>query len=203
MKHNIILRYVVIFTIFILITGTAIYFLEKTIRSQPASKTKEEADILINTPPEFVNRLNLPDIKLPYVSNLIHPNSRDTLDFTVEGSEMHSNFKIFVRGYEKVPILIPNALSFKLYDEGDVNADGIRDIGLICGYSTSACRTYDVFTFRDKKWTTLFSVSSHLPDREKGIDYVKREGNRVRIIQADGNCCQCFGLDTTYMDLIK
>jgi hypothetical protein len=203
-KPHIIKQYVIKYFIFIVAAGLIIFVLEKLIeRKKPAKEVKKSDQSAEYEIPDFTNRLNLPEINLPHVSNLIGQNSRDTLDFTVEESEMLSNFKIFVRGHEKAPILIPNALSFNVYDEGDVNADGIRDIGLICGYSTSACRTYDVITFRDKKWTTLFSVSSHLPDREKGIDYVKREGNRVRILQADGSCCQCFGLDTTYIDLIK
>lgn len=193
-----------LYIILLLIVLTIAMFIFKSFRKKTTSIKAEEKKVLSvdslqnQEHPAYVNAINMPEIELPYISNLISTDSRDTLDFDLSGTEENMIFKIFVRGKTKDTLILKEAVSFELYEEGDVNGDGITDIGFLPGYSTSACRTYEVLTFRKNKIKTLFDISTHLPDREKGVDYVKREDNRIRIIQADDGCCQCFGLDTTY-----
>jgi len=197
-----------IIVLFLIVLMTAMFLL-KTFRKITTSIKAEEkkvrsVDSLQNQKyPASVNAINMPEIELPYISNLISTDSRDTLDFDLSGTEENMIFKIFVRGKTKDTLILKEAVSFELYEEGDVNGDGITDIGFLPGYSTSACRNYEILTFRKNKIKTLFDISTHLPDREKGVDYVKREGNRIRIIQAVDGCCQCFGLGTTYIKIAK
>jgi len=148
--------------------------------------------------PAYVNAINMPAIELPFVSNFISEKSRDTLDYDLSGTEENMILKIFIRGKTKDTLTLTGAIGFELYQEGDVNGDGATDIGFLPAYSTSACRNYEILTFTKNKIKTLFDINTHLPDREAGIDYVKREDNFIRIIQADDGCCQCLGLDTTY-----
>ena len=152
-----------------------------------------------NGMPKYLNRLNLPEMELPVAGHFTSPNSMDTLDFEMKVSgEYLNDYTLFVKGDEKNGLNITIASEVHFYDEGDLNGDGINEIGIIPGYTTSACRSYLVYTFKDHRWKLLYEISSHLGDRERGIDYVKREGDQIRILSANEDCCQCFGMDTTF-----
>ena len=154
--------------------------------------------------PEFLNALNLSEMKLPVVGHFCSANSFDTLDFDVKDDEEYLyDFSLFARGDKKNALNITIASEIHVYYEGDLDGDGTQEIGIIPGYNTSACRNYLVYSFNNHKWKMLYSVNSHLADRERGIDYIKRIGDSVRILSADDGCCQCFGLDTSYVKIKK
>jgi hypothetical protein len=149
--------------------------------------------------PKFLNCLNLPEMEFPTVGHFSSAESFDTLDFSVkESDEYLYDFSIFSKRYPNIPLNITIASEFHIYDEGDLDGDGTNEIGILPGYTSSACRSYIIYSFAKHKWKLLYTISSHLSDRELGIDYVKRQGDSIRILSADYGCCQCFGLDTTY-----
>lgn len=152
--------------------------------------------------PKFLNSLNIPELELPAIGHFSSANRFDTLDFEVKESEEYLyDFAIFSKEDKKNRLNITIASEFSIYDEGDLDGDGTHEIGILPGYNSSACREYLVYSFANHNWKLLCSVSSHLADREKGVDYVKREGDFIRILSADDGCCQCFGLDTSYIKL--
>ena len=193
-----------VFIILFLVAVAAGIFFDKSwqqniISKVPEEKKKLSIDSLPNKEiPEFVNAINMPVIELPFVSNLVSKESRDTLDYDLSGKEENIVFKLFIKGRTEDTLILTGARGFELYEEGDVNADGVTDIGFMASYPSSSCRGYQVLTFRNNKIKTLYDISTHLPDREMGVDYIRNEGNRIRIIQADDGCCQCLGLDTSY-----
>lgn len=148
--------------------------------------------------PMYLNSLNLPEMTIPFVGSFSAANSVDTLDIKMMTSEYLNDFRLFVRGEDKNALNITEASEVRFYDEGDLNGDGTHEIGILPGYNTSACRSYSVYSYKNHKWRLFYEISSHLGDRERGIDYVKREGDKIRILTADDGCCQCFGLDTIY-----
>ncbi len=153
--------------------------------------------------PEFLNCLNLPEMKIPFVGKFSSANRLDTLDMEVTSAELHFNCKLFVRGEFKKALTFNDVIGVWFYDEGDLNCDGTNEIGIIQGFYGGACRSYEVYTYKNHKWKRLYQIPSHLGDREKGIDYVKRMGDSIRILSADDGCCQCFGLDTTFEKIKK
>ena len=166
--------------------------------------TKAKKDSLDYGLPKFLNRLNLPEMQLPVIGHFSSPDIFDTLDFSVkESTEYLYDFTMFTKGHEKNGLNITIASEVHFYDEGDLNGDGTHEIGIIPGYNTSACRNYLVYTFKNDRWRLLYEISSHMGDRERGIDYVKRIGDSIRILSADDGCCQCFGLDTTFEKIKK
>lgn len=180
--------------LFVVLTLFALSCKNNKTESEQKSPVADSTEDLYerNGMPKFLNRLNLPEMDLPAAGYFTSPNTIDTLDF-----EMY-DFRLFIKGDEKNALNIEDASEIHVYDEGDLNGDGINEIGIIPGYTTSACRTYLVYTFKDHRWKLLYEISSHLGDRERGIDYVKSEGDQIRILSANEDCCQCFGMDTTY-----
>ena len=177
---------------------------KKTIRViDSTASVKQQTKSINDEIPEFLNCLNLPELTTPFVGSFIKANNYDTLDTEVTGGEINFNCKIFIRGEYKKSLKLKGITGAWIYDEGDLNGDGTNEIGVMPGYYGSACRGYQIYTYKNHKWKMLYNISTHLGDREKGIDYVKREGDKVRILNADDNCCQCFGLDTTYENLKK
>ena len=166
-------------------------------------KTKEvKNDSIGNGMPQFLNTLNLPEMELPAIGHFSSATILDTLYFDVKESEEYLyDFSLFTKGSKKNSLIISIASEFHVYDEGDLDGDGTNEIGILPGYNTSACRNYVVYSFANHKWKLLFSISSHLPDRKQGIDYVKKQGDSIRILSANDDCCGCFGLDTTYINL--
>lgn len=164
----------------------------------------KETDSRNNNIPDFVNSLNLPELAFPIIGHYSSPDQLDTIDFDVKDDpEYLYDFSIFPKGQKKKALNITIASEIHLYDEGDLDGDGTQEIGIIPGYNTSSCRNYLIYSFKNGNWKLLYTISSHLADREQGIDYVKREGDRIRILSADDGCCQCFGLDTLYEKIKK
>ena len=152
--------------------------------------------------PPFLNSLNVPEMNLPVAGYFASANKQDTLDFDMKPSDEYLyDFRLFLKSDTINTLAITIASDVRFYDEGDLDGDGVHEIGILPGYTTSACRNYLVYSFKNQKWELLFRIDSHLADRERGIDYVKREGNKIRILSADDGCCQCFGLDTSYVTL--
>ena len=171
------------------------------------TKNKPTVEIKIDSidyrVPKFVNSLNLPEMELPAVGHFSSANSLDTLDFDLKDSEEYLfDFCLFAKGDKKKGLNLTTVSEIHIYDEGDLDGDGTTEIGILPGYNTSSCRNYLVYSFKNHKWKQLCNISSHLADREIGIDYVKREGDKLRILSADEDeCCQCFGLDTSYIKI--
>jgi len=172
-------------------------------KAEPATTIEVKNDSTEHGMYRFFNSLNVPEMNLPAVGHFSSANRFDTLDFDVkESDEYLYDFAIFTKDDKKNRLNITIASEIRFYDEGDLDGDGTNEIGILPGYNTSACRAYHVYSFANHKWELLFTVSSHLADREQGIDYVKREGDSIRILSADDeDCCQCFGLDTSYIKL--
>jgi len=147
----------------------------------------------------FINRLNLPEIKMPFMGNFSSSEKVDTLDFKMSDSKEYLyDCKLFAKGEYNKALNITVVSEIHFYDEGDLNKDGTHEIGILPGYNTSACRNYLIYSYKNHQWKLLFNINSHLGDRRNGIDYVKNEGNKIRILTADEGCCGCFGLDTFY-----
>jgi hypothetical protein len=170
-------------------------------KSETATTVEVKKDTTEHGMPQFLNSLNLPEMELPAVGHFSSSKRIDTLDFDVKESEEYLyDFAIFSKDDKKNRLNITIASEFHVYDEGDLDGDGTNEIGVLPGYNSSACREYLVYSFANHYWKLLYSVSSHLADRERGVDYVKREGDSIRILSAnDEDCCQCFGLDTSYI----
>ncbi len=169
-------------------------------KSESATTVEVKKDSTEHGMPDFSNSLNLPELELPAVGHFSSANRFDTLDFDVkESGEYLYDFAIFSKEDKKNRLNITIASEFHIYDEGDLDGDGTHEIGILPGYNSSACREYLVYSFAKHNWKLLYSVSSHLADREQGVDYVKREGDFLRILSADDGCCACFGLDTSYV----
>jgi hypothetical protein len=152
--------------------------------------------------PAFLNSLNVPEMNLPVAGYFASANKQDTLDFDMKPSDEYLyDFRLFLKSDTINTLAITIASDVRFYDEGDLDGDGVHEIGILPGYTTSACRNYLVYSFKNHKWKLLFRIDSHLADRERGIDYVKREGTKIRILSADDGCCQCFGLDTSYVNI--
>jgi len=185
----------------LLLMSIFLYSCNNNKKSEPATTVEVKKDSTEHEMPSFLNSLNLPEMELPTVGHFSSPNRYDTLDFDVKESEEYLyDFAIFSKEDKKNRLNITIASEFHVYDEGDLDDDGTNEIGILPGYNTSACRAYHVYSFANRKWKLLYTVSSHLADREQGIDYVKREGDFIRILSADDDeCCQCFGLDTSYI----
>jgi hypothetical protein len=154
-----------------------------------------------NPDEEFYNRINGPEVELPYVGHFRSERSMDTLDFEIfPDSVYRSEFTgyLYLRG-DDARISFDQTTSITVYSEGDIDGNGTEEIGLMLGWHTSGCRDYSLKTYSHNKWREIANVGTHLPDRVKGIDYYKNEGNQIRIISANGDaCCQCLQLDTTY-----
>jgi hypothetical protein len=173
-------------------------------KSQTKTETETtnvvKKDSIDSEKPNFLNSLNLPEMDFPAIGHFSSANGIDTLELDVKESEEYLyDFMIFSKNDKKNPLTITIASEIRMYDEGDLDGDGTNEIGILPGYNTSACRNYVVYSFAKHKWKLLFSVSSHLPDREQGIDYVKKQGDSIRILSANDDCCGCFGLDTAYV----
>ena len=150
---------------------------------------------------DFYNSINQPKVELPYVGHFRSKELNDTLDFEIlPDSEYRSVFTgyLYLRG-DKARLQFDETTSIAVYSEGDIDGNGTEEIGLMLGWHTSGCRGYSLKTYSRNKWREIAYVGTHLPDREKGVDYFKNVGKQIRIISANsGVCCQCLQLDTTF-----
>jgi len=184
----------------LLLMSIFLYSCNNNKKSDPVKTVEVKIDSTEHGMPKFLNSLNLPELELPAVGHFSSASSFDTLDFDVkESDEYLFDFAIFSKEDKKNRLNITIASEIHVYDEGDLDGDGTHEIGILPGYNSSACRTYLVYSFAKYNWKLLCTVSSHLADREQGVDYVKREGDFLRILSADDGCCACFGLDTSYV----
>ena len=162
---------------------------------------KSNSQKAIGTVPEYINSINTKSIEFPYVGNFTNTITKDTLKYEVLGNAENYSFIIYLNSDKKKAFKIKDATSFEAYPEGDLDGDGFDEIGILPGWNTSACRIYKIYSFKNNKWKELYRVDTHLPDRAVGVDYFKRDRNRLRIISAADNCCQCAGTDTTYINI--
>ena len=150
----------------------------------------------------FINRLNYPEMKMPFTGNFSSSEKVDTMDYKlIDSKEYLYNCKLFAKGEYDNALNITVVSEIHFYDEGDLDGDGTHEIGILPGYNTSACRNYLVYSYKNHHWKLLYSINSHLGDRRNGVDYVKKEGNKIRILSADDGCCGCSGLDTFYQTI--
>lgn len=149
---------------------------------------------------KYSNEINADEIPDPCVGYFIQADKLDTLDFDIN----EEYFTLFVKGKPNIKMKFADAISLIPYKEGDLNGDGIEDFGLLPGYRMGSSREYEAYTIKNGKFVKIASVSTHMPDRIKGVDYFKKEGNKLRVISAiEENCSQCEGTDTTFIDLKK
>ena len=151
---------------------------------------------------DFYNSINQPKVELPYVGHFRSKDSNDTLDFEIFPDSSYSSIftgYLYLRG-DKARLKFDETTSITVYSEGDIDGNGTEEIGLMLGWHTSGCRDYSLKTYSRNKWREIAYVGTHLPDREKGVDYYKNVGKQIRIISANsGVCCQCLQLDTTFI----
>lgn len=156
-----------------------------------------------NSLPEFINRINVKDINLP-AHFLLSKSINDTIDYSVDMFEESDSsvVKIYVKNSKLDTIFYPNSINLTVYKEGDLDGDGLEEIGLMPVYKNGSCRMYYIYGIENKKWKEKYKVLTHLPDRASGTDYFKFDGINLRIIQAKrDSCCQCLGLDTSFFIL--
>jgi hypothetical protein len=73
-----------------------------------------------------------------------------------------------------------------------MNGDGVYEIGLLQGQLTSACRKYFLYDIANGNWKKLAETETHLPDREKGVNYFSISDKKLKIVTATKDCCcQC------------
>ncbi len=153
---------------------------------------------------DFYNSINQPSVNLPYVGHFRSKDSNDTLDYEIFPDSSYSSVftgYLYIRG-DKARLKFDETTSIAVYSEGDIDGNGTEEIGLMLGWHTSGCRGYSLKTYSRNKWREIAYVGTHLPDREKGVDYFKNVGKQIRIISANsGACCQCLQLDTTFRNI--
>jgi hypothetical protein len=149
---------------------------------------------------KYSNEINAIEFPDPCVGYFIQRDKLDTLDFDIKDE----HFILFVKGKPNIKMKFADAISLIPYKEDDINGDGIEDFGLLPGYQMGSCREYEAYTIKNGKFVKIASTSTHTPDRMNGVDYFKKEGDKLRIISAiEENCCQCEGVDTTFISLKK
>ena len=136
----------------------------------------------------FVNEINYPGLNLDSVFITPKVTTKIKLDFKDEGSTRI--FKLWFE--EKYDTLSIEAHSLAFYEEEDISGDGVNEIGILPGQLTSACRKYFLYDIANGNWKKLAETETHLPDREKGVNYFSISEKKLKIISAsDDCCCQC------------
>lgn len=109
----------------------------------------------------------------------------------------------------KVPRLIIEQCPFGfLQNEGDLNGDGTDEIGILPGWTTSACRTYLLFALNAEGWEEKLAVGTAENQRQEGVRPVTKhptEEGKVIVKYRNDNCpgCCCSWSETkdTIIDL--
>jgi hypothetical protein len=136
----------------------------------------------------FVNEINYPGLNLDSVFITPKVTTKIKLDFKDEGSTRI--FKLWFEGKNDTLSIEAHSLAF--YKEEDMNGDGVYEIGLLQGQLTSACRKYFLYDIANGNWKKLAETETHLPDREKGVNYFSISEKKLKIVSAsDDCCCQC------------
>jgi len=155
----------------------------------------EEQEVLKNESREsdfgknrFINEINYPELNIDSVTIGINRISKIEVDF-LENPNTRVFSLVFKGSSDTLKI---EAASIAFYPEEDINLDGIPEIGILPGYKTSACRNYYLYEVKGGKWNKLGEADTHLPDREKGVNYFSVSDQKLRIVSAsDSCCCQC------------
>lgn len=160
----------------------------------PAAVKKEIREPRI---PNYVNALNH-HVSVNTDSVQIGKNKTGKILFDFNDSTLM--FKICFEGYRDT--LSFNATSLEFYEEEDFTGDGIKEIGILPGWDASACRIYSLFDVSKGKWKQIAYAESHLPDREKGVDYFAWNNEKLSVTTASFDCCcQCECLSTETVGL--
>lgn len=95
-----------------------------------------------------------------------------------------------------VPALRVFGLCPKMVYEGDLDGNGTDEFGILFTWHTSACRTYEVYTFHEGEWRLLIpQVRTAESLRASGKELVKpgRRPGEVMVTMSDfdapGSCC--------------
>ena len=133
----------------------------------------------------FINEINYPSLNLDSV--FISPKVNTKLKIDFKGDDSTRIFKLWFEG--KSDTLSIEANSLALYQEEDINEDGVKEIGMLPGYLTSACRKYFLYNVANGNWKKLAETETHLPDREKGVNYFSTFDKKLKIVSASDSCC--------------
>lgn len=148
-------------------------------------KVSRESDIETS---RFINEIKYPELNIDSVTIGTNRISKIEVDF--KESQDSRVFSLVFRGSSDT--LKIEAASIAFYPEEDINLDGIPEIGILPGYKTSACRKYYLYEVKGGKWNRLGEADTHLPDREKGVNYFSISNRKLKIVSAsDSCCCQC------------
>ena len=155
----------------------------------------EEQELLKNESREFdfernrfINEINYPELNIDSVTIGINRISKIEVDF-LENQNIRVFSLVFKDSSDTLKI---EAASITFYPEEDINLDGIPEIGILPSYKTSACRKYYLYEVKGGKWNKLGEADTHLPDREKGVNYFSVSNQILNIVSAsDSCCCQC------------
>lgn len=136
----------------------------------------------------FINEINYPSLNLDSVFITPMVSTKINLDFMDEVSTRI--FKLWFEGKNDTLSIEAHSLAF--YQEEDINGDGVNEIGVLPGQQTSACRKYFLYNVANGNWKKLAETDTHLPDREKGVNYFSISDKILKIVSAsDDCCCQC------------
>jgi len=136
----------------------------------------------------FINEINYPELNIDSVTIGINRTSQIEVDF-LESQDTRVFSLVFTGSSDTLKI---EATSIVFYPEEDINLDGIPEIGILPGYKTSACRKYYLYEVKGGKWNKLGEADTHLPDREKGVNYFSVSNQKLKIVSASASCCcQC------------
>lgn len=142
----------------------------------------------------FLNKINYPTINTDSIEIL--PNQIAELQFNFSEINDGLVYKINFKGFSDTLELYGETLEF--YLEEDFDNDGVREIGILPGFKTSACRIYYLYSIQNGVWRKIAETRTHLPDRMNGINYFSKLENKIEILSASDNCCcQCDCLIST------
>lgn len=181
-----------------IITLSSLFIISCNQNNKSSNKNINTNNITTETTVKYINSINLPELELPTLVSMINK-FQDSLFYNISTSENGETYYLYFKKNGIDSLKIFDSEGIIVYDEGDLDGDGLMEIGIINAYPTSACRMYNIYSIKHNKWKNIYSTLTHLPDRESGTDYFKLQEKLLRVISAKrDNCCQCQGLDTIY-----
>lgn len=94
-------------------------------------------------------------------------------------SELKTQLLFSDKNIPLIDLGIASGATFK--NEGDLNQDGLDEIGYMVGYPSGSCRTYKVISYLNNKWTTLFELETSLNMRQAGILPLEKGKNFIKL----------------------
>ncbi|RYZ24573.1 MAG: hypothetical protein EOO16_00270 [Chitinophagaceae bacterium] len=98
----------------------------------------------------------------------------------------------------KIPsILLESTTSGFFEREGDLDGDGVDEIGFLPGWPTSACREYHVYGYRQGKWVEIVKpIPNSMNMRMAGIRMIERDPDNpgrvlIRSSYENSQWCSC------------